>query len=652
MNPQIDFPGGAIRKRTAFPERVRYDVGNNRITAQFDGVGGVSKYAVMNKFSVFSSYFALFSVDGKAFDWSGEKTVTMSGRTQETEFCVGGVRVLLAQFLDSDTNAVFHELRLFADRTCDFAVTINFGTDFSSYVQQLLANRLTAKNITKILGGFLKNKKKILTETDGISVARGEVFGDFYIDLATDGALEGLEAERKYFNQLRISKKLSAGENVLRYVVSAGTRTDYTGADVLNCMRNFCKSQQEAQKYCEYLLSVAPPAADTDFLKAYFTSCLNCALSNFKTLGDFRGFIAGIVYQFPARTYYRDGYWTALAALPFKPELVRDEIITLAKGVGKNGECPSAVKFNYKNHWGNHFDSPSFFVLMVHDYIARTGDKSVLKESVSNGTVLTIAQKVFDKLSEKADKTSLLVKDGDYNRRDWCDNVFRGGYVTYDEALYCRAAFCLGKLFELSGEKVLSQKYSALSEQIKSAINELLWDDKNGWYVNYRDGGFTEDNLSVDTVVCALFGISDKERTLRLLKNMESLLESKNNALQSAGDFGVLSVYPFYKDAAATVQKSSLPYYYHNGGDWPYLSNMYAYAKYVNGMDGTYPLTRWFAYNLDKGNFTPVEFFSPFHPDGSLLQAWSATGAFSITMLGEDFFGRNVSAVVGDEKKL
>ena len=26
----------------------------------------------------------------------------------------------------------------------------------------------------------------------------------------------------------------------------------------------------------------------------------------------------------------------------------------------------------------------------------------------------------------------------------------------------------------------------------------LLWDEDKGWYVNYKDGDFTEDNLSID----------------------------------------------------------------------------------------------------------------------------------------------------------
>ncbi|MDR2634967.1 MAG: hypothetical protein LBC13_03185, partial [Clostridiales bacterium] len=88
----------------------------------------------------------------------------------------------------------------------------------------------------------------------------------------------------------------------------------------------------------------------------------------------------------------------------------------------------------------------------------------------------------------------------------------------------------------------------------------------------------------------------------------------------------------------ALIGKSSLPYYYHNGGDWPYLSAAYAYAKLAAGMDYEYPLTRWFDYNLERGNFTPIEFFSPCHKDGSPLQGWSALGALIAQYPDGNFF--------------
>lgn len=67
---------------------------------------------------------------------------------------------------------------------------------------------------------------------------------------------------------------------------------------------------------------------------------------------------------------------------------------------------------------------------------------------------------------------------------------------------------------------------------------------------------------------------------------------------------------------------------YHNGADWPYWSAMYAYALKMYGREYSYQLTRWFEYNIEKGNYTPVEFYSPYCKTGSSLQGWSSTSAF------------------------
>lgn len=639
-NGNTIYREGKIIVEKTFFEKVCYDAGNNLITAQFDGRGGVSKYAVMNKFSVFSAFYSTYSVNGKPLGWDMDKRVEMIGRTQRVFFSVPEADFAVTYFLDGTTNAVFCEVEVSARERVEFRNVINFGINFSSYLEQLLANRLSVKNIRKIVGGLIRNRKPSLTVCDGVGYIRNDVMGDFYLDFAVGEGAEVLEKERNFYNQFAFGGTVDAGsKKSFRYVMSAGTRGDFTFCDVVEAFGRFDASYAESEAY---VASFACPEGLDDFHRSFYNSLVNCSLSNYKELGDFKGFLAGIVYQFPARTYYRDSYWTVLSVLPVKPELVRNQIITLCKGVNhKTGECPSAVKFNFRNYWGNHYDSPSFLAIMIYDYVAHTGDRSVLDEKAGGKTVLQAARRVIERLRKETDETGLLVKGGEYNRRDWCDNVFRGGYVTYDEGLYARALYALAALFK-GRDDCASAEYAAEYEKVKAAINDLLWDEEKGWFVNYREKDFTEDNLSVDTVVVPLFGLTDDARARRMLGNMERLLESRNNTEQKAGDFGVFSVYPFYKNLEDVVQKSSVPYYYHNGGDWPYLSGMYAYAKLMYGMDYEYPLTRWFEYNAERGNYTPVEFFSPVHPDGSLLQAWSSTGAFVLKYPDGKFFTKTL----------
>lgn len=636
----VQYKDGKIIVNNLYHEATYYDVANNLITAQFDGKGAISKYAVMNKFSVFSAYYTMFSVDGVAFDWNAEKVVEMIGKKMVSKFGNKDFDIVLTQFLDDNTNCIYSEFKVTAKKDMDFRITNNFGIDFRSYLEQFLANRLNLGNICKVIGGLVKKKPKVKSH-NGVSFVRGNVMGDFYLDIASNVEIVALEAERGFTNQFEIGSKMKKGETkAFRYTLSCGTRGDFTYSDVVSCMLDFDNAYMRTENYINSLK--CPESANSEFLKTYYKSLLNASLSNYKELGKFKGFLAGIVYQFPARTYYRDSYWTVLSVLPVQPQLVRNEIITLANGINKKGECPSAVKFNFKNYWGNHYDSPSFFVMMIYDYVVHTKDKTILNESVACGTVLESAKLVIDRLYQEVEEsTGLLLKGGEYNRRDWCDNVFRSVYCTYDEVLYARALYCLGDLYSLFDQD-LSNKYLAMSQKVKDSINKYLWDEEKGWYVNYKSKDFTEDNLSIDTVVAALYGIADESRAKRMLLNMEKYLESKNNKEQIAGDFGTLSVYPFYKNNRDIVQKSSLPYYYHNGGDWPYLSCVYAYAKLMYNMDYMYPLTRWFEYNIEKGNYTPIEFFNPLQKDGSLLQAWSSTGAFVLSYPKGDFFKKKI----------
>ena len=638
--PTQSFENGALVYSDVFSKRCFYDISNNLLTAQFDGTGSISKYAVVNKWDFIECYYNQMSVNGLPFDYYAEKRVEMCGRIQTVKAAFNGADITVRQFADSSTNALFTEFEVFAgDGDVVFENTVNFGLNITSWMKNFFSARFTAGNLSRLifgtLGSEIKGHKKT-EKSDDLLIIRNTVIENFYFDFAVTGNAEALESNHLYINQFASAITVPKGETKkLRIVLSAGTRKDFSYTDVAECIKDFDKYYAAAVKYIDDM--PVPESCKTDFEKAYFRSLYNTAVSMYKEVGAFRGFIAGIVYQSPARTYYRDGYWTAISVLKNRPELVRNEVLTLAAGIDKDGKCPSAVKFNFKNWWGNHYDSPSFFAILLYDYVRMTGDKSILQEKAGGQTVLSAAVKVIEKLSEYSDDTGLLYKRGPYNRRDWCDNVFREGYVTYDEALYARALYALSRLTR-EYDEASSKAYFLRYEKVKAAINDILWDPELGYYVNYKNESYTEKNLSVDTVVTVLYSIAPRDRAASVLKNMERYLESKNNTEQKAGDFGVLSVYPFYKPNRSVVLKSSLPYYYHNGGDWPYLSAAYAYAKMMYGMEYKYPLTRWFEYNLGKLNFTPVEFFAPPHPDGSLLQGWSALGQLCYSYPDGDFF--------------
>lgn len=382
----------------------------------------------------------------------------------------------------------------------------------------------------------------------------------------------------------------------------------------------------------EYESLEVPTSCDTDLKKTLFTSSMFTALENYKVKGEYKAFTAGVNYLAPFRTYFRDSYWTTLCLYKNNIDLVKQQILTLAKGINEDGECPSAVKSDYTGFWGGHYDSPCFFVMMVSDYVKYSNNKEFLKEVINDKfTIEELCKKVIDRLLNNfTDKTHLLVKKGNYNRLDWADAVNRQGYVTYDEALYYRSLLCLGKL--LGG----NNKYLTEAEEVKKSINKLLWDDKRGYYVNYIDGSFVEINLSIDTILTVLFNIVPNDKKSVLVDNFEKLLYSKNH--KELKDFGVITVYPTYKNATSVLSISGQAYRYHNGANWPYWAGMFAYMLMREGRNYEYALTSWFTFGINNGCFTPLEYLSPYYKQGSNLQAWSATSAFALQYCNEDFF--------------
>ncbi len=577
---KTSFQNGRIVADGYFHEDIPYDVSANNLSVCFDGKGGLSKYLSVRSGKEYStqSFFVLYK-DGERVGAYTKKQVKMAGRIQEISLFGDGYRLEMKQFITQNDDAVFVEMVLFADQETEFTLLygINGGVDW-------------------ILPAF-----------------------------SCDGSYISVE-DNMYF-QLGGSV---CGEKRIRFVFSYEETEEY-------CEGLLAAFAQKAEIAANEVDGIAfPPSVQTEEEKALYLSALFCSLENYKECGRLKGFVAGCNYLNPLRTYYRDSYWTVLPMYAHDLSLVKQQVITLAHGIAEDGSCPSAVKMDFSAFWGGHYDSPSFFVMMAYDYVNHSGDFDFLQESVRGKSIFELCLMVTEKQMTRTDETGLLYKQGPYNKLDWADEVNRNGYVTYDEALYFRALDCMARLCEAC--HMDGKRYAEAAQRVKESINRILWDEEKGYYVNYVDGDFTEDNLSVDTVLTYLFGIADEKRAQRMLDSMEALLETKNNRQQLAGDYGVMCVYPFYKRIGAAYFKSSQDYYYHNGANWPYWSAMYAYAKALAGREYRYPLESWFSYNLERGIYTPVEYFSPCRKSGSTLQAWSGVAAFVFDFIGKPSF--------------
>ncbi|MGB9789441.1 MAG: amylo-alpha-1,6-glucosidase [Thermotoga caldifontis] len=409
--------------------------------------------------------------------------------------------------------------------------------------------------------------------------------------------------------------------------------------------------QKENLAYNEFLKRHVPENVNEP-VRSLALFALHTALSNWKDLGENFAFVAGVNYSFPPRTYFRDSFWTCLSVLGVRTDLVRNQILTLASAVHDDG-CPSGVMFlteeektllrelrrenrtimenvRYNNDWwSDHHDSGFLFVLLLSKYVNVTEDVSILKERVDSDTLLDKVVKVL-RHAEKFVRDDLFMKP--FDCKDWADNVFRNGYVSYDAALHVAALREASKLLSLSGMHETAKRFEEDYLRARRRFNEVLFDDGKGYFVDFI-GSYVEDHISLDTVVSIVFDVADERRAISSLLKMEQFLETRNNHQQPYGDWGVMTVWPHYRKRSHLFGKSAFPYRYHNGGCWPYLSCAYALAKARFGLDYTYPLLSWWRYSLERGWVNLVEYYSPCFHRGSLHQAWSGYAAAVISQI-------------------
>ena len=355
--------------------------------------------------------------------------------------------------------------------------------------------------------------------------------------------------------------------------------------------------------------------------------------------GAFAGLAAGLAYSAPARTYFRDGYWTLQLLLRLAPDAVLAQIDLLAEGVQPDGEAPSGVILSGPaqsaawearrragrrlaaahrrpgDWWSDHFDSPLFFVLTVGDYIDATGDHGPLERHWPK-----IAA-VFERYAALAAAGGGLPAKPRHDR-DWADNVYREGLVAYDLGLWIGA---LGVIARLGGsvDPGLAGRAQALAQTARPLLDQLWLGDR---YADYRRAdGSLEPHLTLDSLTLLRYDATPEDKAGAVLEAVRARLESRRNPDQRWGDWGMLCAFPPFARRADLRAKSAFAFRYHNGAEWPWLDGLYARERLRRGLGGwRYPLTLWWETCLAQGWAGPVEYFSPPFGRGGLLQGWSS----------------------------
>jgi hypothetical protein len=422
-------------------------------------------------------------------------------------------------------------------------------------------------------------------------------------------------------------------------VVAGATQDEAEGALTIDPAAVVCEARAYVKR-CDEMPEAQP------LMRSMISQSLHAAFSSIRRdeHGAFAGLAAGQAYSAPARTYYRDGYWTLQALLDREPGAVRGQIDLLARGIQPDGEAPSGVILTgpaqaeewekvRRSHpkiklehlrpgdwWSDHFDSPLFFILTIGDYVRATGDSEPVSLYWDKINAIFERYCGFDTAGN-----GLPLKPR--HDRDWADNVYRHGYVAYDLGLWIGALDVIAER-GVDIDPALAEKAAAVAVKARASLDEVLLQPSH----TYADYGtkedFVEDHLTLDSLTLLRFRAVSPERAKIVLAKVQETLESRNNQTQPYGDWGVLCAYPPFKRPKDTREKSYFAYRYHNGSDWPYLTGLYAEQRLAYGLDGfDYPLLRWWQTCLEEGWMGAVEYFSPPWGRGSLLQGWSSMPA-------------------------
>lgn len=420
------------------------------------------------------------------------------------------------------------------------------------------------------------------------------------------------------------------------------------------------EAQAEAESYGQWLGSRLQ--LDDDSLQSLFVAGLNAAISVYREdpEHDFRGLLPGIDGPLEEeRTQPADAYWCAQALLPFRPEFVRGQVLALARAVHADGRLAHSVRTRPLPEgaepepgagpydlWPDAADSPSYFAMLVHDYLCWTDDRSLLDRREGGGpSIWEKVQAAVSYLRRRDTDRDLLFEKG-RTQPDWAADVLRDDWVTYDLALHCQALKSASQIALLRNEEDTARDLAGWALAAQRAIGEALWRDDPGHYVDYvrRDEGLVEDHAAIDTVVAVLYGLGTESRVHRHLEYLEQLLETRHNDRQPYGDWGVMSCYPLYRERADLVGRSASAYARHNGGAWPGWSGVYALAELLHRRPGwRYALERWWTYGLAQYWFTPTEYYAPPYDalsvrQGAALHAWSAMPAAAMILGGFGFW--------------
>ena len=240
---------------------------------------------------------------------------------------------------------------------------------------------------------------------------------------------------------------------------------------------------------------------------------------------------------------FRDTSQDCLGTLHTFPELVREKIILLAKNMYEDGHAYHCFFFDGTGDATKYGDDHLWIINAVYNYLAETGDKSIIDEVVpyiegSTGTIFEHMRRAVDyAFRESGPHGFPKMFFADWN--DCLNNVCRkekgekGESVMVAMQLY-QFGNQLIDIAKWVGKTDEVQDLVIKFEELRARINDIAWDGE--WYTR----AYTDDNnvlgsktseegkIYLNTQSWAVFsGVADEKRATAAMDSVHSKLNSK-----------------------------------------------------------------------------------------------------------------------------
>lgn len=238
-------------------------------------------------------------------------------------------------------------------------------------------------------------------------------------------------------------------------------------------------------------------------------------------------------------------------------------------------------------------DQESSLVHAVHTYIQRTGDDSILNETVNDRRVIDRLQDAMTFLMEErySERYGLLwgattVDWGDVQPEHvWGVELDENSHLTidvYDNAMFVLA---LTHLIELLDDARAVSHWEAIRERIRENTRTHLWDAEASKFIPHiylDDSPFPEEFEEDKLVYPGGTGIAILAEILADEEAMKAYAVVKRAVEESGAATIGLTVYPPYPEGFF-LNPSMKPWSYQNGGDWTWFGARFVQALIQRG---------------------------------------------------------------------